>query len=60
MLNDLLAKHRKTFAANPDEAKKLIATGEAPQPRDVDAIELAAWTDVARTILNLHETITRN
>jgi hypothetical protein len=60
VLSDLLAKHRKAFAANPDEAKKLITTGEAPRPKDVETVELAAWTDVARTILNLHETITRN
>jgi hypothetical protein len=29
-------------------------------PGGTDPIELAAWTSVARTILNLHETITRN
>jgi hypothetical protein len=28
-------------------------------PDDVDPIHLAAWTSVARVILNLHETITR-
>jgi hypothetical protein len=28
-------------------------------PADLDACELAAWTSVARVILNLHETITR-
>ncbi|MGB7159871.1 MAG: PSD1 and planctomycete cytochrome C domain-containing protein [Tepidisphaeraceae bacterium] len=60
VLTDMLAKHRKAFTAHPDEAKKLIATGEFAQASDVDAVELAAWTNVARTILNLHETITRN
>jgi hypothetical protein len=60
VLTEMLARHRKAFAANPDEAKKLIATGEFAQASDVDATELAAWTNVARTILNLHETITRN
>jgi hypothetical protein len=28
-------------------------------PAELNAAELAAWTNVARTILNLHETITR-
>jgi len=28
--------------------------------KNTDATELAAWTSVARVILNLHETITRN
>ena len=60
VLADLLAKHRETFKANADEAKKFIATGDAPPAKDVDASELAAWTNVARAILNLHETITRN
>ena len=27
---------------------------------DIDPAELAAWTSVARVLLNLHETITRN
>ena len=31
-----------------------------PAPADVDPAELAAWTSVARVLLNLHETITRN
>jgi hypothetical protein len=33
--------------------------GQAPVAKDVDAAELASWTSVARAILNLHETITR-
>jgi hypothetical protein len=36
------------------------AVGEAPKAKDIDATELAAWTSVSRTILNLHESITRN
>jgi hypothetical protein len=60
VLTELLARHRQAFAAKPAEAKKLIAAGEYRQASDVDAVELAAWTNVARTILNLHETITRN
>ena len=32
----------------------------SPVPKDLDVAELAAWTSVARVILNLHETITRN
>jgi hypothetical protein len=29
-------------------------------PTDLNVSELAAWTSVARVILNLHETITRS
>ncbi len=36
------------------------AIGAHPVPGQIDHVELAAWTSVCRTILNLHETITRN
>jgi hypothetical protein len=60
ILTDLLAHHREEFAKNAEQAKKLLAIGDHPMPKDVSPAELAAWTSVARVILNLHETITRN
>jgi hypothetical protein len=59
ILLGLLAKHRKQFAEKPDDAKKLLSVGDVPAPKDVKAEELAAWVSVCRTVLNLHETITR-
>ena len=59
VLVDVLAKHRKEFAAKPDDAKKLLAVGDAPAAKDMKPEELAAWTSVCRVILNLHETISR-
>jgi Protein of unknown function (DUF1553)/Protein of unknown function (DUF1549)/Planctomycete cytochrome C len=59
VLTSVLAKHRTDFAAKPDDAKKLLAIGDTPAPKDVKPEELAAWTSVCRVILNLHETITR-
>jgi hypothetical protein len=47
------------FKAKPDSAKDLEKAGYAPAREKLDTIELAAWTSTARTILNLHETITR-
>ena len=47
------AKERKRFASNEAEATKLA--GDAKQ-----AVERATWTAVARALLNLDETITRN
>jgi hypothetical protein len=38
----------------------LLAVGQAPAAPGVDPAELAAWTSVARVILNLHEAVTRN
>jgi hypothetical protein len=55
----LLQKHRDHFAANTADAKKLLAVGDMPAPKDDKPEELAAWVSVCRAILNLHETIAR-
>lgn len=54
-----LAAQRKTFASGESDAVKLVQTGLAPEQDGGNARELAAWTSVARVILNLHEVITR-
>jgi hypothetical protein len=56
----LLDKHLTDYRADPDAARKLISTGVAPPPEDLDAAELAAWAHVARVLLNLHEMVTRS
>ncbi len=58
-LAELHAKHLEKYKADPKAAQALIAVGQSAAPKDVDAAELAAWTSVARVLLNLHETITR-
>ena len=45
--------------ADAADAGKLLGVGDAATPKDLPVPELAAWTSVARVILNLHETITR-
>jgi hypothetical protein len=55
--------HRKSLAGfqrDPGSAKELISIGDAPLPKNLRAPVLAAMMTVARAILNLHETITRN
>ena len=59
VLSELHDRHWQHYAVNHDDARRLVAVGESPVPTDIDAADLAAWTSVARTILNLHETITR-
>ncbi len=54
-LDEVLANFRK----QPEDAAKLLATGESPAPKDGDLPELAAWTVICSQILNLDETITR-
>ena len=60
VVSGLLAKHRTQYTADVDSAKALIETGEYRTPDDIVAAELAAWTSVARTLFNLHETIYRS
>jgi hypothetical protein len=55
----LFGKHLALYAHDAAAAEQLIKTGLAPAPTGPNASELAAWTNVARVLLNLHETITR-
>jgi hypothetical protein len=58
-LGALLEKQMRLYAADRASARKLIRTGLSLPPKDLNISELAAWTNIARVILNLHETITR-
>jgi hypothetical protein len=60
VLTGLLEKHRAEFAADRGSAEELLTVGDLKSPASLDTIELAAWTSIARVVLNLHETITRN
>lgn len=52
-------QHRR-YGSDEPAARALLATGSRPVPADLPPADLAAWTAVARAILNLHETITRS
>jgi hypothetical protein len=58
VLLDLMQHRLDHYKQQPAEAAKLIVIG-ASKPGNVEATELAAWTMVASTILNLDETITK-
>ncbi|HUP78572.1 MAG TPA: DUF1553 domain-containing protein, partial [Pirellula sp.] len=60
LLLSLLNKHRAEYATDTALTDKFLSVGELAIASDVNRIELAAWTSIARAILNLHETITRN
>ncbi len=60
VLRDLLMADRAHFQSEPDAAARLAKSGQFVWPDDVAPVELAAWTGVARAVLNLHETVTRN
>ena len=60
ILAAMLDKHQKEFAVEKESAATFLKVGDLKSPDSLDAAELAAWTNVCRVILNLHETITRN
>jgi hypothetical protein len=65
VLQDVLEKHRATFAAHPQEATALIDSATTqldPQHTNRDKSrdgELAAWTMLANLLLNLDEAVTK-
>ncbi|MFT5412127.1 MAG: hypothetical protein ACI9NC_004865, partial [Verrucomicrobiales bacterium] len=59
VLESVYAKHKEEYLENNTAADQLISVGQHPKST-LDPAELAAWTSVARVILNLHETIIRN
>lgn len=60
LLNEQLAKHLERYTTHPEDAAKLIGLGQSKPKPDLAAAELAAYTLIASTILNLDETLTRN
>jgi len=57
-LAGFLATQREAFTAAPSDAEKSLAVGLAPRPK-LDPVEHAAWTQLARVLLNTQEVITR-
>jgi hypothetical protein len=60
LLTEFVASNRKAYAADSAAAKTLASAGIAPLTKGLDPVELATWTALARALLNLNETITRN
>jgi hypothetical protein len=60
LLTDLYAKSLANFQAAPAKAAAFLNIGDSPVPANIPPVELAAMTNVARAILNLHEVITRD
>jgi Protein of unknown function (DUF1553)/Protein of unknown function (DUF1549)/Planctomycete cytochrome C len=60
VLENALAQLLQRYKNQPADAAKLIAHGESKVREGLDSVELAAYTLIASTILNLDETLTRN
>lgn len=57
-LEAFLTSQKEHFSANPEDAGKIIRVGLAPRA-ELDPVAHAVWTQLARVLLNAHETITR-
>ena len=55
----LYQKHIQEFACDLAAAEAVVLPGAREWPKGTDFIELAAWTSVAKALLNLYETNTR-
>ena len=59
LMLQLFERELTRFKSDSDGASKLSGLGEFAKAGELDPAELAAWTSVTRSLLNLHETITR-
>ena len=59
-LSALFDKQLADYQKDPAAAEALLQTGAATVPAALNKTDLAAWTHVARVLLNLHETVTRS
>jgi hypothetical protein len=57
LLLELLQTQYQTFETKPERARSLLAVGEYQLDNNLDVVELAAYTVVANTIMNLSESI---
>jgi hypothetical protein len=57
-LQQLLNRERKYYGEHPGEAQSLLQNVD--QIETDNAVDLAAWTSVARALLNMYETVSRN
>ena len=58
-LTTLYDRALERFRNDRDSAVKLLAIGRSPANSEIDSAELAAWTIVCTTLLNLDETISK-
>ena len=59
VLTEVATQYRTAFAADAKATEEFLTVGDYEAPTALDKTDLAAWTGVARVILNLSEIITR-
>lgn len=58
VLQNTFESRKKLYQVSPEKAKKILAVGDSINP-ELDPVEQAAWTTVARILMNLSESLTR-
>jgi hypothetical protein len=59
ILRSILEAAADRFGSDLAKAQSFITTGSTPPDGAIDPVELAPWTVVASTLLNLDETISK-
>ncbi len=59
VLRSAFERNKTDFGKDTDSAKALLAVGEAGSDSTLEVIDLAAFTNVASTMLNLDEAVTK-
>lgn len=59
VLLELLKDNRQAYQARPEATQALLSIGIRPANTQIDANEIAIWTQICRAILNMSETTTR-
>ncbi|MGE3109629.1 MAG: PSD1 and planctomycete cytochrome C domain-containing protein [Phycisphaerales bacterium] len=59
-LRAALGAFRERYAAAPEDAEGMLKLGESPRAEGVEAAELAAWTMIASSVMNLYEATTQH
>ncbi len=60
VLKRVFDARKEKYTADPKAAENLLAVGESLRDKSLPAADLAAWSVVASTLLNLDEVLTRN
>ena len=59
ILQRMLEDYRQQYTQDSQAAQSLLSVGESTWDESIGAEELAAWTMIASTLLNLDETLTK-
>ncbi|MBY0524987.1 MAG: PSD1 and planctomycete cytochrome C domain-containing protein [Gemmataceae bacterium] len=58
-LAELFAKVKEQYSGNLPKATAMATKPLGPAPRDMDIVDLAAWTVISNVLLNLDETLSK-